>query len=73
MRQRNRLLDDGARDDAQFRGLEEQLAEAGVAMAAARLDAVAALNVVAERRRAERPIRPFRGPMRSLRATLRLS
>lgn len=59
MRQRNRLLDDGVRDDAQFRGLEEQLAEAGVAMAAARLDAVAALNVVAERRRERAPDSPF--------------
>lgn len=59
MRQRNRLLDDGVRDDAQFRGLEEQLAQAGVAMAAARLDAVAALNVVAERRRARAPDSPF--------------
>lgn len=59
MRQRNRLLDDGVRDDIQFRGLEEQLAEAGVAMAAARLDAVAALNVVAERRRERAPDSPF--------------
>lgn len=59
MRQRNRLLDDGVRDDAQFRGLEEQLAEAGVAMAAARLDAVAALNAVAERRRVRAPDSPF--------------
>ena len=59
MRQRNRLLDDGIRDDAQFRGLEEQLAEAGVAMAAARLDAVAALNAVAERRRIRAPDSPF--------------
>lgn len=59
MRQRNRLLDDGVRDDAQFCGLEELLAEAGVAMAAARLDAVAALNVVAERRRIRAPDSPF--------------
>ncbi len=59
MRQRNRLLDDGARDDAQFRGLEEQLAEAGVAMAAARLDAAGALNAVAGRRRARTPDSPF--------------
>lgn len=59
MRQRNRLLDDGVRDDAQFHGLEVLMAEAGVAIAAARLDAVAALNAVAERRRARAPDSPF--------------
>ena len=59
MRQRNRLLDDGARDSALFDGLEKLLAEAGVAMAAARLDAVAALNAVAERRRERAPNSPF--------------
>ena len=44
MRQRNRLLGDGARDDALYDGLEIQLAETGVAIAAARLTAVAALG-----------------------------
>ncbi|MFY0610979.1 MAG: DNA replication/repair protein RecF [Hyphomicrobiaceae bacterium] len=70
MRQRNRLLDDGVRDEAQFRGLEEQLAEAGVAMAAARLDAVAALNAVAERRRARTPDSPFPWASAALEGTL---
>ena len=70
MRQRNRLLDDGVRDDAQFRGLEEQLAESGVAMAAARLDAVAALNVVAERRRSRAPDSPFPWAEAALEGTL---
>lgn len=70
MRQRNRLLDDGAREDAQFRGLEEQLAEAGVAMAAARLDAVAALNAVSERRRVRAPDSPFPWAQATLEGTL---
>ncbi|MGI9475548.1 MAG: DNA replication/repair protein RecF [Hyphomicrobiaceae bacterium] len=70
MRQRNRLLDDGVRNDAQFRGLEELLAEAGVAMAAARLDAVAALNTVAERRRAREPDSPFPWAKAALEGTL---
>lgn len=70
MRQRNRLLDDGVRDEAQFRGLEEQLAEAGVAMAAARLDAVAALNAVAERRRMRAPDSPFPWAEAALEGTL---
>jgi DNA replication and repair protein RecF len=59
MRQRNRLLDDGAKGQAQFAGLEKVLAESGVAIAAARLDAVAALNAVAERRRLRAPDSPF--------------
>jgi len=44
MRQRNRLLDDGARDPARFEGLEMMMAETGVAMAAARVEVVAALR-----------------------------
>ncbi|MEL7487495.1 MAG: DNA replication/repair protein RecF [Pseudomonadota bacterium] len=38
MRQRQRLLEDGARDDAWLAALEGQMAEAGVAVAAARRD-----------------------------------
>ncbi|MBU2532471.1 MAG: DNA replication/repair protein RecF [Alphaproteobacteria bacterium] len=70
MRQRNRLLDDGAHDAALFVGLEKLLAEAGVAMAAARLDAVAALNAVAERRRARAPHSPFPWAVAALEGTL---
>lgn len=59
MRQRNRLfqLKEGSR--ALFEGLEEQMAEAGVAIAAARLDAVARLIALIERMRAARGEGPF--------------
>jgi DNA replication and repair protein RecF len=40
MRQRNRLLETGERQDALFAGLEAQMAEAGVAVAASRLETV---------------------------------
>ena len=40
MRQRNRLLEDGVRDGARFDGLEMIMAETGVAIAAARAEAV---------------------------------
>lgn len=43
MRQRNRLLDEGARSAAQFDGLETIMAETGVAIAAARVEVVTAL------------------------------
>ena len=43
MRQRQRLLDEGARDDAWLTSLETQMAEAGVAVAAARRDMARAL------------------------------
>jgi DNA replication and repair protein RecF len=59
MRQRNRLLEDGSRDQALFEGLENIMAEAGVAIAAARCDAVAALNAVWQRRHQRRPDSPF--------------
>jgi DNA replication and repair protein RecF len=59
MRQRNRLfqLKEGSR--ALFEGLEEQMAEAGVAIAAGRLDAVARLIALIERMRADRGEGPF--------------
>ena len=59
MRQRNRLLADGERDGALFNGLEIQLAETGVAIAAARMTAVAALAAMANERRARDPSSPF--------------
>ncbi len=43
MQQRNRLLDDGVRDNARFEGLELVMAETGIAIAAARAEAVAGL------------------------------
>ena len=43
MRQRQRLLDEGARDDAWLAALEGQMAEAGVAVAAARREVAAML------------------------------
>ena len=59
VRQRNRLLEDGARNPAQFDGLEIQIAETGVAIAAARLSAVAALSAMGEQRLARDPSSPF--------------
>lgn len=51
MTSRNRLLSDGVRDDAQLSGFELVMAETGVAVAAARLEAVAAMaRIIAERR-----------------------
>jgi len=70
MRQRNRLLDDGSRDDTLFAGLEAQLAEAGVAIAAARLEATAALNAVTSARRDRAPHSPFPWSHASLDGTL---
>jgi DNA replication and repair protein RecF len=52
MQQRNRLLSDDVRDNARFQGLEDLMAETGVAIAAARAEAAAALGVISERRRA---------------------
>ncbi|MEM6414925.1 MAG: DNA replication/repair protein RecF [Pseudomonadota bacterium] len=44
MRQRQKLLDDGVSDDAWLRALETKMAEAGVAVAAARLETRALLS-----------------------------
>lgn len=52
MTNRNRLLSDGVRDDAQLSGFERVMAETGVAVAAARLEAVAAMRAIIEQRRA---------------------
>ncbi len=52
MAQRNRLLEDGVRDSARLGGLEVVMAETGVAIAAARAQAVAALATTIEARRA---------------------
>ena len=58
MRQRNRLLEDGG-DPVLLDSLEMQMAEAGVAIAAARLEAVTALQATSETRRARDAASPF--------------
>ena len=55
---------------ALFEGLEEQMAEAGVAIAAARLDAVARLAALIERMRAARGEGPFPWALIALEGTL---
>lgn len=59
MAQRNRLLSDGVTRGGGIDGLELVMAEMGVAMAAARAEAVAALTSVIEARRARDPESPF--------------
>jgi DNA replication and repair protein RecF len=59
MAQRNRLLSDGTTRGAQLDGLEIVMAEMGVAMAAARAEAVAALGSVIGARRDRDPASPF--------------
>lgn len=59
MRQRNRLLEDGVRDGARFDGLETIMAEAGVAIAAARAEAVTGVETMIAERRARTPDSPF--------------
>jgi len=59
MRQRNRLFQMREGSAALFEGLEEQMAEAGAAIAAARLDATGRLAALIERMRAERGEGPF--------------
>ena len=59
MRQRNRLFQMREGSRALFEGLEEQMAEAGTAVAAARLDAVARLAGLIERMREARGDGPF--------------
>lgn len=59
MTSRNRLLADGIRDNAQLEGFELQMAEAGIAIAAARSEAVAALAGIIEQRRLREPSSAF--------------
>jgi len=59
MQQRNRLLADGVRDPARFEGLELLMAETGVAIAAARAEAVAGLAAIMTERAARDPHSPF--------------
>jgi DNA replication and repair protein RecF len=59
MRQRNRLLEDGVRDPSRFAGLEMIMAATGVAIAAARAQAVAAIAAVIRQRRDRHPDSAF--------------
>jgi DNA replication and repair protein RecF len=59
MTSRNRLLADGVRDNAQLAGFERVMAETGVAVAAARLEAVAAMAAIVDKRRVRDPNSAF--------------
>lgn len=59
MTSRNRLLADGVRDNAQLSGFEQVMAETGVAVAAARLEAVAAMRTIVDKRRGRDPNSAF--------------
>lgn len=59
MAMRNRLLGDGVHDKAQLEGPERVMAETGVAIAAARSEAAAAMAGVIEARRLRDPASPF--------------
>jgi len=59
MASRNRLLADGVSEHARLEGLELVMAETGVAIAAARAEAVAALAAVTVQRRVRDPASPF--------------
>ena len=59
MQQRNRLLADNVREPSRFEGLELLMAETGVAIAAARAEAVAALAALMAERTARDPHSPF--------------
>lgn len=59
MTSRNRLLADGVRDNAQLSGFEQVMAEMGIAVAAARLEAVAAMSAIVDKRRARDPNSAF--------------
>ena len=59
MTSRNRLLSDGVRDNSQLSGFERVMAETGIAVAAARLEAVSAMAAVIARRKARDPNSAF--------------
>ncbi|HMN38473.1 MAG TPA: DNA replication/repair protein RecF [Hyphomicrobium sp.] len=59
MTSRNRLLSDGVREDAQLAGFELVMAETGIAVAAARLEAVAAVARIIAQRRVRDPASAF--------------
>jgi DNA replication and repair protein RecF len=59
MTSRNRLLADGVRENAQLSGFEQVMAETGIAVAAARLEAAAAMAAIVEKRRQRDPDSAF--------------
>ena len=70
MRQRNRLFQMREGSPSLFAGLEEQMAESGVAIAAARLDAVARLSALIQATHEARGPGPFPFAVLSLEGTL---
>jgi DNA replication and repair protein RecF len=70
MRQRNRLFQMREESPSLYAGLEEQMAEAGVAIAAARLDAVKRLSGLIEATHEKRGPGPFPFAVLSLEGTL---
>ena len=70
MRQRNRLFQMREHGRSLFEGLEEQMAEASVAIAAARLDAVERLSALIDERRATQDQTPFPHAVLSLHGTV---
>lgn len=70
MRQRNRLFQMREYGASLFEGLEEQMAEAGVAIAAARLDAVERLSALIDERRESGDRTPFPHAVLSLHGTV---
>ncbi len=59
MASRNRLLADDVRDSARFIGIEHVMAETGIAIAAARAEAVSQLGATMDIRRLRAPESPF--------------
>ena len=70
MRQRNRLFQMREGSPSLYAGLEEQMAEAGVAIAAARLDAIARLSALIQATHEARGPGPFPFAVLSLEGTL---
>ena len=70
MRQRNRLFQMREYGKTLFEGLEEQMAEAGVAIAAARLDAVERLSALIDERREAQDQAPFPHAVLALHGTV---
>jgi DNA replication and repair protein RecF len=70
MRQRNRLFQMREGSPSLYAGLEEQMAEAGVAIAAARLDAIARLSALIQATREARGPGPFPFAVLALEGTL---
>lgn len=70
MRQRNRLLETGAPSQAEFEGLEMQMAETGVAIAAARLEIIERLRAKTSTEGMEHNDSPFPWATLALEGTL---